>query len=674
MRLILAAGLCLVLVAGCSETGAPAGEIEAPVEETPVSDPVVEEPVVALPSRLSAVWANEGGDKVAQEEVRASEDPGSVINSVWDSSSIKIFGARNEVVNFNLVLEAANEDVPEVSVSLENLTGPGGAVLQYKAAEGDNLFRWAGREIELFYVRYLQIRGLSAFCCGKYDERHIPERLRRPHDADGIGSGLWADRPDHDRHYPDIAVPLELHPTFAIAGGRNQSIWVDLYIPKTSPAGFYSGTLTIRESGQVTREIPVELTVRNFELPDTPASGTMLFFGYADVNDRYLGEKYPYAAPDVDAMHAIRNRHFLLAHRHKISLIDADLDNDLWTLDQPHPEWLPRLDGSLFTTTQGYEGPGEGTGNNVYSIGTYGSWSWKNEGRAAMWQHTDGWASWFAAHAPETEYFLYLIDESSDYAQTEQWAQWIHENPGPGRHVMSLATNAIIDTKVHIPSLDIPTSGMYVGDTPQWQTAVDTYQSQEDKRVYFYNGGRPASGSFVMEEDGVALRELAWGQYKMGIDRWFYWESTYYNDFQSGRGDLDLFQEAPTFGFVNLLPDDVLGENGYNYSNGDGVLFYPGTDRIHPEDSYGLSGPIASLRLKYWRRGIQDADYLELASQKDPAAVQSLIDEIVPKVLWEYGVNDPADPTWVRSDISWSNDPDVWEDARRRLADMIEGT
>jgi hypothetical protein len=46
---------------------------------------------------------------------------------------------------------------------------------------------------------------------------------------------------------------------------------------------------------------------------------------------------------------------------------------------------------------------------------------------------------------------------------------------------------------------------------------------------------------------------------------------------------------------------------------------------------------------------------------------------MVPKVLWEYGVEDPGDPTWVLTDISWSTDPDDWEAARAELADIIEG-
>jgi hypothetical protein len=61
-----------------------------------------------------------------------------------------------------------------------------------------------------------------------------------------------------------------------------------------------------------------------------------------------------------------------------------------------------------------------------------------------------------------------------------------------------------------------------------------------------------------------------------------------------------------------------------------------------------------------------------MAAKVKPKLVAKIVERIVPKVLWEYGVTDKKDPTWVRTDISWSNDPDVWEAARAELADIIE--
>ena len=610
-------------------------------------------------SGITAVWANEGGDKVTRDELRATTNPAGVLNRVWDGSTISLLGAGNEVLGFNLVLEAALSQANNVSVSFNQLIGPGGYRIGSAPYSGDpeGLFRWTGRNIELFYIRYLQIQGLSCLSYETYDERHIPERLRRPYTGEGYGSGTWWDRPDHDKYYPEIAVPQELHPSFSIAAGQNQSVWVDIYIPRNAPAGQYSGTFTVRE-GAAELDLPVELTVRNFRLPDRPSIKTMIFIGDTDLETRY-GHLTP----------LLVDRHFMIAHRHRLSLIDAGANSE----DRPPVAWEPRLDGSLFTAENGYDGPGTGVGNGVYSIGTYSSWwwMWDRESRDEMWAHTNGWEGWFQAHAPQTERFLYLIDESGDYPQIEEWAGWMDENPGVGADLMSFATIQAPTAVAETPSLNIAASWMTVGQTEEWDEAAGYYAASADRRLFLYNGNRPAGGSFATEDDGVALRELPWGQYKKGIDRWFFWESTYYNNFQGGTGETNVFQQAQTFGGHSGF-DDVLGETGWNYSNGDGVLFYPGTDNVYPGESYGVDGPFASLRLKHWRRGIQDVEYLVLAERYDPVRVAEIVNDLVPTVLWEYGVDDPGDPTWVRTDISWSTDPEIWEAARAELAGIIE--
>jgi len=622
--------------------------------------------------QIAAVWANDGADKVTRDDLRMSRHGKDVTNSVWDGTTIQIFAAQNEVASFNVVIEAPS-GASNVSATFNRLTHANGTKITSAPATGDQVFSFVNRNIELFYIRYLPLKGLSKVSYNTYDERHVPQRLRRPWTGDGNGTGTWQDRPDHDKYYPEIAVPLELVPTFNIAAGQNQSIWVDIYIPRGATPGLYEGSLVVWENGATVKALPVRLNVYNFTLPDAPSAKTLLYFSSSNINRRYLG------SADIDPTSSngpqaklLRDRHFLLAHRHRISLIDDGLDCTT-TSDQPCPEWKPRFDGSLFTAINGYDGPGVNTGNNVYSIGTYGLWSWRSGGPSAMNQHSDGWVTWFDQNAPNIEYFLYLSDESPNTAQTEQWAAWILANPGPGQRLKSMATIQLPAAASSTPSLDIVASTLEVGAPTQWQPLADRYTTDVRKRFYMYNGHRPASGSFATEDDGVALRELAWGQYKKHINRWFFWESTYYNNYQGNTGEQNLFQNAQTFG-NNSSVDSVLGETGFDYANGDGVLFYPGTDRLFPADSYGVNGPFASLRLKHWRRGVQDVEYLNLTAAKDPAAVASLVNTMVPKALWEYGVSDPNDPTWARTDVSWSNNPDAWEAARKQLASIIEGT
>ena len=647
-----------------------------PARIAPLVAPTADQPNTALAlSNIAHVWANEGGDKVTRDELRATNDSSSVLNSVWNGSTLSLFGARNEVVSFNLVLEAPTSDATNVNVSLTSLTGPSGTSITTRTANGNEVFSYVGRNIELFYVRYLEIKGISTdlFYAGyDYDERHIPERCRRPHDDEGEGSGGWGDRPCHNRLYPEIAVPLELDSPFAITAGTNQSIWGDIYIPKTTGAGIYTGIIAISEDDTLVWHIPINLRVRDFTLPDLPNAKTMLYFSPENVNDRYLGEGNAYPEPGTAAFaqaQALANKHFQLAHRHKISLVDGYTE-----IERMNDAWISRLNGELFTAAQAYDGIGVGVGNNVYSIGTYGTWPWQDGTQVEMWTNANAWVNWFEPQlfTSPTEYFLYLIDESEDYSQTERWAQSMDENPGPGRRLMSMATIDLPSAAANTPSLDIPTSWMGVGLTDVWQNAVNSHTTSSDKRFYMYNSNRPGSGSFAVEDDGVALRELAWGQFKKGIDRWFYWESTYYNNDQGNTGQTNVYQRTQTYGDFDQV-DGVLGETGWNYLNGDGVLLYPGTDTRHPADSYGVQGPFASLRLKHWRRGIQDVDYLTLAAAINPERVTQIVDSTIPEILWEVGVTDPEDPSWVLADISWSTDPDAWEAARAELADIIEG-
>jgi hypothetical protein len=223
------------------------------------------------------------------------------------------------------------------------------------------------------------------------------------------------------------------------------------------------------------------------------------------------------------------------------------------------------------------------------------------------------------------------------------------------------------------PSLPIPASvaeiGMCPNDLPPCDTtgimqrAADFYSQTPGRGLWMYNDGRPGVGTLDTEDDGVAPRVIPWAQYKKGVQTWFYWQT-------SPANTQDLFKDAVTWGTQTYF-DPVLGWYGSNGpTNGNGVLVYPGTDLNNPLDSYGVDGPFASLRLKEWRRGIQDTDYLSLAAKINPTAVQTIMNTVVPQVLWE-NPSPGGDPSYFRGPVSWSSDPDVWEAARAQLAAII---
>lgn len=633
--------------------------------------------IKALPgSQLTAVWANDGGDKVTREELRAARGL-NVKNSAWNGSEIRQFGARNEVVSINVVLETALSPARNMGISFNELIGPNNSKISSKKAGKEDIFNYVDRNIEVFLVKYLQIRGLSRLGYEpSYDERHVPINLQLPYTLPkGKSSGSFADRPGAFKFYPDIAVPIEVVETFDINAGENQSIWVDIYIPKKAPAGIYRGKLTILESKKKTVEIPVEIEVLPFDLPDVPSAKTMVYLSEPDINYRYTGVRWDDsggATPEKRAvMQHVWNNHQLVAHRHKISLVNDGLDPlniKHWKMQR----WVPVLNGKLFTEKSGYDGPGFGVSSGIYSIGTYGAWRnrWSPESEAAMHTNTDQWVLFFEQYFPGIEYFLYLRDEprAPDFSLVEKWASWVKNNPGPGKRMKTLVTTDLVRKNKFMPSVDI--GFVMWGDTAVWKSFMQQYNSSGTK-YWAYNGWRIAGGSFMIEDEGVSLRVLGWTQYKHKVERWFYWASTQYKSGSRVNYETNVFEQAQTFGRKNDAVHPKYGETGPEYANGDGVLFYPGTDTHFPAYSYGLPGPIASLRLKLWRRGLQDVDYLTMAARKDPQAVAALVQKMIPKTLWEVGVTDHNDPTYVHTDISWSVNADDWESARRQLAKII---
>ncbi len=652
-------------------------------------------PTALAQGNIAAVWANDGGDKILREERRASAGAviapaHGVINAVWDGNRISVFGARNEVVGFNLVIES-ERGAEGVGVSFDRLEGPGGTVIGSKPTRGDELFDYRGRNIELFHLRYLPIRGLSLMAYELTDERWIPSRMRRPFEVVRHGTAWRAmpvrgkegfnHRPGAGRHFPEIAVPLEAQPTFAVPANSSQSIWVDIYIPRSAPAGLYKGTLRIREQATPPREVPVELTVRGFTLPDTPSAIAIAALEHYDVAERFLGTEQRFAdwgTPAYGRLRPILERHVQMLRRHGVVTMMDEANG----VAPPRIDAVARIKGTLYSEAKGYDGPGKNTGDSVFFIAPYGKWAWKKSGQTEFNKHTDAWMAWFAVNAPRTQKILYLVDEPNlkDAAQLSEingWLDKIQANPGIGARLPTFITSPTELSRQVIPRVTVLANWYSMVDTKPFQAARGEHlKAAPGNQIWQYNGKRPASGSFAIEDDGTALRVVQWAAFKAGIGGWFNWNATYYNDYQSGAGRNDVWRRAKTFGQPPRV-DVVLGETSSTYSNGDGVLLYPGIDRYFPDaPTPGLNGPVASLRLKLWRRGIQDADYLTLAMSKDPAATKALVDRMVPKVMSEVGVYNPRDPTYQfggqGDGIGWSINPDDWEAARRKLADIIE--
>ncbi len=92
-----------------------------------------------------------------------------------------------------------------------------------------------------------------------------------------------------------------------------------------------------------------------------------------------------------------------------------------------------------------------------------------------------------------------------------------------------------------------------------------------------------------VDDEGIGSRVLFWQMYQRNIDGFLYWNAAYY----------ERLPEKSPWNSV-----DTFGNGIY----GDGILLYPG-------DKVGVSGPIASIRLKIMRDGLDDIELFYLAER-----------------------------------------------------------
>src|SRR4029079_16780335 len=69
------------------------------------------------------IWAVKNGEKIERDDLNNRNKQ---TNSAWDGSKVKIFGARNEIIAFQLIIEADKDGVNRVNVNLPQLVQKGG--------------------------------------------------------------------------------------------------------------------------------------------------------------------------------------------------------------------------------------------------------------------------------------------------------------------------------------------------------------------------------------------------------------------------------------------------------------------------------------------------------------------------------------------------------------------
>lgn len=553
---------------------------------------------------IASVWAVNDGEKIKRDDLANSNRHE---NSVWDGEQIALFGARNEIVAFQVLVQAGPGGANAVSVVLEELVHrSSGARLAALPPDRPDPTDTRGGQIERFTTHYLHIEKPSP-----------PGWFYAPHAAPKEMTG-WI---------PDALAPFG-GAAFDVGPNQNQGVWFDLYIPQhDTPAGTYEGSVRVSEGGNIVREIPVALHVFDFALPDENHLRAMIFFDEPAVLRRHGSE-------DADLI----ARYHRFAHRHRVEFTRAyNPDGGVTDADL--------LSGAAFTPPRGYAGPGEGHGYAIVPATFYGIREpWQGE---TAWKSADGFVNWLEQIKPDATTFLYVTDEPPPerFPFIRAIGERHHANPGAGKQLPMFLT--------HAPHTDLE------GAVDIWCTVTNQYdpdqaraQKARGRAWWVYNGYRPAAGTQLTDAPATDCRVTPWACWKYGVDLWFYWYANQWrhNSQNTERGEQNVWADPVTFAH----------DGAYN---GDGVLIYPGQDAAYPDQDRGVAGPVASIRLKNIRRGLQDYEYLWLAQQNGlEAEARAVADACVPVAFA------PA----LGSDVSWSARGSDWDTQRYRLAEQIE--
>jgi hypothetical protein len=567
----------------------------------------------AVLGSVRTIWAVNDGEKVERDDLN---NPNKSANSAWDGRRVKIFGARNEIIAFQLIVEADQAGIKKLDLKLPQLTH-GKAGITYAAPVADPT-NYAGRPIQIFSVNYMNVEVAS----------HAEWVYK-------VGSPAAPKDPTGWK-------PVQLIPENARAGlggfplrvaaNQNQAVWIEIYTDRNLPAGIYFGTITVDADEQKQR-IPIELELFDFTLPDQNSMQAMVYY-------ESLQPKL-YQGRDLDA------EYHRFAHRHRIELVHAyDIDSATFAAG--------RFDGSDFTKAKGYDGPGLGVGNQIIPRTFYGPGKTFDE-RASTWREADTWMTFLTGKFPHAITFLYLPDEPgrSEYNYIRQLAENVHSNPGPGKALPTFVT------KHYVKELD--------GAIDIWDTGPLGYdikradeERQRGRKYWIYNGGRPAAGAIVIDAPATDPRATIWACFKHGVDNYFYWHGVHWQHNRQNVGERKQNVWANPITFDNRgQPNKPIDDQGY--INGDGVLMYPGEDKLHPEEDRGIAGPISTIQLANFRRGLQDHQYLTLARRlKLDSLVNDVLQSVVPRV---FSDSDPA--------IGFSEAGNDYERARYKLAQAI---
>lgn len=503
------------------------------------------------------VWAAPDVQKIRPDDPVESE------NIVWSAQEgqVRVAGAGNEHVPFQVVITTP---VPE-GYEPEAADGFFIESTDLTSEQGGTIAR---DQIDFYLEHYVLVYAKSS----------------------PIGeTGYWPDA------LVPIREPFDMEAEFGVV--QNRPIWVDLSIPSDTPAGTYTGTITVTKDGQSLQTLDLEVTVYDFTLPDQTHLVTYIntsrgrlasFYDMSSSSDEierltqtyydylYANRMEPWFNDPLEPELHVSGGEIQVTFDEERYQHYMNVLNTKRVLLEAYPSALERqLDGDPFSS------------DTRQKISAYLS-------QVESYFERNGWQDRLVFNSP--------IDEPNteeEYERTRQWGQLVHA-----------ATDGVPFLSTETPVADDPDWGTLRDDVdnfsvhgnslnrPVVKEAIREEQTEGGEITWYIScdQGYPQPNYFI---DAPAMDPVMvpWITARYGMDGILYWATTHWSD-------------TP-----NPWRDPVSFNSGYFCSggytlNGEGYLFYPGDSAEEFTGQPDVEGPVSSIRFELLREGIEDYEYL----------------------------------------------------------------
>jgi len=408
-----------------------------------------------------------------------------------------------------------------------------------------------------------------------------------------------------------VAVP------FSVDTAQNAEVWCDLFIPPGTKPGIYLGAATVLVGESKMAKIPIELKVWDFELPDKIAM--LSHFGSFNSDAaRMMGVEAD--SEKFVAMEALYNKELLL------NRAVPSTPGNVW------PEWNEKEGLIEQGESERMKQLVEVEHFNALDI----PFRYKDEpGKCKAYLAAT--AEWLNKLGYLNMAYIYLKDEPNNAEQYEivrkQGALIKSADP----RIARMCTEQTVTSKKEWGNLygavDIwcPLLGLWNDSTAKERLALG-------EKMWSYTAlcqGPIGTPWWQIDMEPINFRSPMWISWHFNITGFLYWSSVWWKSYKTIEG----VWEAPLY---------QVGSSSSATMWGEGMLLYPG-------QPVGIKGFVPSIRLKLHREAAEDYEYMSMASSQGKGEeVKKIVDGIA------------------TSFQSWSHEQSAYEQARERLAELIQ--